>query len=149
MRGNNKITRAVGDIITKLTILWAVTIISTTLILGAFPQTFTYFGIFIDTVINTVCLLLSFALNDKYYRKLCACCISCNNKCKKQPEIKTIEEETKESVQLHASSGGQQSVVSSDANYNDEDSVSGGRRDSDPEVGGQVANYDDGSDHDE
>lgn len=98
MNGDNRVTRAVQEIIAKLTILALVTIMSTFACLSIYPFTFFYAGLFIDTPINLICLLLSFGLNHKYYQILCKPCIGCKDKMKRQ---KTLENEMKQSVKLH------------------------------------------------
>ena len=97
----NSDTETINDkfvyITKKLTLLTLVTII-TTFIQGIF----TYFGVCghsilcLDILLNNVCVMLSFNILDKSYKKYCYCCIRMQNKCYDINENKNVTELVKE-----------------------------------------------------
>ena len=83
-------------IVNKLTLLTLVTVISTSLLaiiawgLMILPYPLACF----DSIINNVCVMLSFVILEKSYKKYCCCCIRIQNTCcigttKDEIELKT------------------------------------------------------------
>ena len=81
----------------KLTLLALVTIISTFI-----QGIFLYVGVCVrstlclDILLNNVCVMLSFNILDKSYKKYCYCCIRIQNKCYGINENKNVTELVKE-----------------------------------------------------
>eukprot|EP01084_Bolivina_argentea_P312190 540473_1 len=70
---------------TKFTILVCVTILSTLGLMALYAIILQFGVIAIDTVINSLCLLLSYVFFTKYYNRLCVVCIKCVEIISKSP----------------------------------------------------------------
>eukprot|EP01084_Bolivina_argentea_P283493 485554_1 len=75
------------NVSTKVTVLTLAAVISTICNIMFFAPQMLLSGTVIDTVFNTICLLLSFVVFDRQYKFLCKCCDLCMlNCCKKHSQ---------------------------------------------------------------
>ena len=73
---------AMKRVANKFTILTIVSVTSSLIsILGVALDIFPYQGVSMDLVINNVCMLLTFGVMNRYYQKLCICCLCLEEKC--------------------------------------------------------------------
>eukprot|EP01083_Nonionella_stella_P072320 194900_1 len=73
----NETIKELRYLVTKQTILVCVAIGSTIVLLFLFAATRVVQTVFVDMVINSTCLVLSFMFADRYYRKMCILCRKC------------------------------------------------------------------------
>ena len=83
---NNRKDNKLFNITNKLTILIMVAVATSVILILSHPffsSVLDLTGVLlaIDSIINNICVMLSFAIFDKSYKRYCYCCIKIHNKC--------------------------------------------------------------------